>query len=239
RGPRKQGKKWQKGLHGEDAWRVAHGVCPQCEYKIGDLPATEDGCVVCPECGLAWHRHRFTLLGSDIDSRGPLLSQPGETFGDQTRADDRNVRLLRPVKWPAEWARGAGTGGRRGSEISSSPAENGPEGASVAGIERVLAFEDRKQRFVLTCAIVLPPPLVAAFAAVVVDARDRYEAVMLGLVAGVITAVSLAWHMRRSRPVKNAILVFKLCPNCGGKLSGEPQFDGCTACAGCGRAWKV
>jgi hypothetical protein len=29
-------------------------ICPSCRYPIGDIPAAEDGCTVCPECGAAW-----------------------------------------------------------------------------------------------------------------------------------------------------------------------------------------
>ncbi len=29
-------------------------LCPQCLYELHGLPAEDDGCVVCPECGAAW-----------------------------------------------------------------------------------------------------------------------------------------------------------------------------------------
>lgn len=28
--------------------------CPACFYDLEDVPATEDGCTLCPECGAAW-----------------------------------------------------------------------------------------------------------------------------------------------------------------------------------------
>ncbi|CAG1008015.1 hypothetical protein PHYC_03508 [Phycisphaerales bacterium] len=34
----------------------AEGLCATCGYRLDDLPAEEDGCVVCPECGSAWVR---------------------------------------------------------------------------------------------------------------------------------------------------------------------------------------
>ena len=29
-------------------------VCAACQYEMGEIPASEDGCTVCPECGGAW-----------------------------------------------------------------------------------------------------------------------------------------------------------------------------------------
>ncbi len=34
-------------------------LCPQCLYELHGLPAEDDGCVVCPECGAAW---RFDVV---------------------------------------------------------------------------------------------------------------------------------------------------------------------------------
>lgn len=33
---------------------LAEGLCPQCGYGIGGVPAEGDGCSVCPECSAAW-----------------------------------------------------------------------------------------------------------------------------------------------------------------------------------------
>jgi hypothetical protein len=33
--------------------------CPSCGYGITDLPACQDGCVVCPECNAAWKADRL------------------------------------------------------------------------------------------------------------------------------------------------------------------------------------
>ncbi|QYK48487.1 MAG: hypothetical protein KF838_01215 [Phycisphaeraceae bacterium] len=30
-------------------------LCPSCTHSLEGLPRHEDGCVVCPECGAAWH----------------------------------------------------------------------------------------------------------------------------------------------------------------------------------------
>jgi hypothetical protein len=39
------------------AWRgtlLEHDCCPSCGYRVAELLAEADGCVVCPECGSAW-----------------------------------------------------------------------------------------------------------------------------------------------------------------------------------------
>ncbi len=33
---------------------LAEQLCPSCAYPLAGMPAAEDGCVVCPECGAAW-----------------------------------------------------------------------------------------------------------------------------------------------------------------------------------------
>jgi hypothetical protein len=38
-------------------WRstlLEHDCCPSCGYRVAELVAEGDGCVVCPECGSAW-----------------------------------------------------------------------------------------------------------------------------------------------------------------------------------------
>ncbi|MDX2130599.1 MAG: hypothetical protein SFY69_00940 [Planctomycetota bacterium] len=33
---------------------IAARACPSCRYEFGELPARDDGCVTCPECGAGW-----------------------------------------------------------------------------------------------------------------------------------------------------------------------------------------
>lgn len=33
---------------------LEQGHCPSCGYALADIPAADDGCTVCPECGSAW-----------------------------------------------------------------------------------------------------------------------------------------------------------------------------------------
>ena len=40
--------KWQAG------GLVAINRCASCGYNLQKLPAAEDGCTICPECGAAW-----------------------------------------------------------------------------------------------------------------------------------------------------------------------------------------
>jgi hypothetical protein len=42
----------------------------------------------------------------------------------------------------------------------------------------------------------------------------------------------------RARDRRAASLRVSRCMNCGDVLAAAPGFDGCVACAGCGRAWK-
>lgn len=236
RGPTRP--KWVKGLRCDSAWRLAHGKCARCDYPIANLAAAEDGCVVCPECGHAWQSQRFTMVGSDIDARDPLRALPDDSLGGLTLADDRNVELLRPLTWPPPWAsaREAGSGGVHGDVVDEDEASRR---AILPRIERVLAFEDRKRRIILMCAMVLPVPLVTAFAVLVVATQDRSDAAIVGLIVGLGVTAAAVSNLRRNRPIKFSILVFKLCPNCGARLDGAPQFDECIACGKCGRAWWV
>lgn len=236
RGPTRP--KWVRGLRCDSAWRLAHGKCARCDYPIANLAAAEDGCVVCPECGHAWHSQRFTMVGSDIDARDRLRALPDDSLGGLTLADDRNVELLRPLTWPPPWAsaREAGSGGVHGGVVDEDEASRR---AIMPRIERVLAFEDRKRRIILMCAMVLPVPLVTAFAVLVVATQDRSDAAIVGLIVGLGVTAAAVSNLRRNRPIKFSILVFKLCPNCGARLDGAPQFDECIACGKCGRAWWV
>lgn len=36
--------------------RAERGRCRGCAFELEGLPAEEDGCVVCPECGAAWRK---------------------------------------------------------------------------------------------------------------------------------------------------------------------------------------
>ena len=40
--------KWQAG------GLVAINRCASCRYNLQELPAADDGCTICPECGAAW-----------------------------------------------------------------------------------------------------------------------------------------------------------------------------------------
>lgn len=39
--------------------RLRDGQCPACGYGVADMDVSEDGCVVCPECGGAWRMSRL------------------------------------------------------------------------------------------------------------------------------------------------------------------------------------
>jgi len=47
---------------------VRAGFCPSCDYRIGEIEASADGMLVCPECGAAWRVPRPT--------RAPPLACP-------------------------------------------------------------------------------------------------------------------------------------------------------------------
>ncbi len=40
--------------------RLHEEVCVACEYGMMDIAASEDGCVVCPECGAAWRKEAMS-----------------------------------------------------------------------------------------------------------------------------------------------------------------------------------
>lgn len=49
---------------------ASHGYCPSCGYALADIPAADDGCTVCPECGSAW-RINAPFPTATLDSQGP------------------------------------------------------------------------------------------------------------------------------------------------------------------------
>lgn len=67
-------------------------------------------------------------------------------------------------------------------------------------------------------------------------------ALITGLVA--IAIVLVAWRSGTSVGwAREVILRARVCPNCHDELPDpkyvHPTFDGCTACANCGRAWRI
>lgn len=44
---------WRSPHHARDAM-LLHDPCPACAHGLDGIPAQDDGCVVCPECGAAW-----------------------------------------------------------------------------------------------------------------------------------------------------------------------------------------
>jgi len=50
--------------------RIEHGVCPACKFSISGLDADDDGFVICPECGAAWHADWWTdYLIKELDQK--------------------------------------------------------------------------------------------------------------------------------------------------------------------------
>ncbi|MCC6971566.1 MAG: hypothetical protein IT434_15250 [Phycisphaerales bacterium] len=214
------------------AWLSAHQRCGVCACDLSKSSADDDGLVTCPECGSAWHPDRWTLKSDNIAASDltldVMMGANGSSF--EWCTDDRGVPLdLRGfsiMKW-----------------------SNQPRASTkmAARLLRQVAFE-RKRRLRRVFPVTILGWLVFNVAIFIIRnpaPRDRvFDIALVGVVTALIAAVVLYIARRGNvnpRRFRAALLSHHVCANCGGELDEfpAPSFDGCTACAHCGRAWNL
>lgn len=212
-------------------WLVFQGHCPACGYLISDLTPLEDGCVVCPECGGAWHSERWTAASRADERRKEAVAVDLLAGAASDRRDDRGVPLPWSLSTPPRWL----------DRRDLSPALR-------RDIEQRLRAAFRRWGVALIAASVLVFGVSSAlFAAGVVDWRQwaglALGFVALGTVCGtvlVLCAFVVIVASPSAASLRREWLRWGVCPNCGCAFApdAKPQFDGCTACRECGRAWR-
>lgn len=162
---------------------TAHGVCGACGYDLRACGVQADGCVVCPECGAAWHRDRF-VLGEKPKLESPSLRalvKKGHVTKDwHEAADDRGMLLDQHLRWPPCWL---GTG--------KAPPELEERFVAAARM-RIRRF----WKVAIPTAIVLWAVAVPAFSSTS-HARDVDQVMFVIFITGLIMAFALwaAWRV--------------------------------------------
>ncbi|MEK6701903.1 MAG: hypothetical protein AABZ53_06545 [Planctomycetota bacterium] len=213
------------------AWLCAHRVCGVCGYEMKEIEPGADGIAVCPECGAAWHRDRWTMAGNNPRANDELVGliegRPLARVG-MSDVDDRGV--------PAAIARGFYPRWMNDARVPADVRDDLRARIRAVGARRARLFN----------VFGLPIWLgVVAFMMWSADPlpRDRWATLQVftlttGLFYLVLMYVAVRAGIGKGR-IKRESLNLGRCPNCGEGLgSGVVGFDGCEACARCGRAWK-
>jgi hypothetical protein len=205
---------------------AAHRRCGACAYNLHETAPEQDGCVVCPECGAAWHQDRFTLAVRDAAADSYVAKVVAWPMPYRYTLDDRGVPTKESTRWPTRWFR----------------KESAPNGVS----------EDLRQchqqcwtrSAIIGAYAAVATWVVSMSITLILLGRSYVEVVALScilvfvvavLVLKVVSQIVLGRRMRRA-----VIDRFGVCLACGDALPADvpPTFDGCVACRACGRAWK-
>lgn len=219
---------------------VSLGVCGSCGYSLNHIAPEADGCIVCPECGAAWKNFRISRPYWTATNRERLYRLPWwaralgliprelqllsrDARGAYFRIMDKRLRLLPPAR----------------------RAELGPD--FIDQLRRRACWIGLGWRWLvalfplaITCGLIY-----GMFTVAIDNEPERWIAVAIigffALVFGGLTAAAVRGHSfcpgdKRGR----AWAEMGLCGCCGRTLPKDrPAGDGCTACSGCGAAWRV
>ncbi len=212
------------------AWLAAHRHCGACGYGLKALEPDANGLTLCPECGASWHRDRWTL-----QARDPKPDRD-QRRTERTAVDDRGVPLVVAPTFPPAWFSWPTTPRDAKARITS------------------LVVDERRKESSLRLQLAAPA-LVCMWAlialAVLAFFRSLGEpwtfALLRGSVAATITIASVVGLITDTTTaierLRAPVLAERLCLGCGRPLpipdpAAPAQFDGCTICFNCGRAWK-
>lgn len=221
----------RRRVWGPIAWLCAYRVCGACGYGLGAIEPEADGIAVCPECGAAWHRDRWTMEGLDArESKDLLKLIEGNPFGKMgtSAIDDRGVPIEPAQGFYPRWVRGFSVPAEVRKEVRDQLRQ--------VGAGRVVVFN----------AIALPLWAGAIALMMLSNAplpRDWWGMLVLfTLVTGLLYVLLLYLAVKSavsSGRIRATALEVGRCPNCGETLgSGRVEFDGCEVCSKCRRAWK-
>lgn len=221
--------RYKKNLPELSATSTAFGHCGACGYDLTTGTPAEDGCVVCPECGAAWHKHRQTHADIGLDVQGKMLklAVAGSSRKSQSAygtKDDRGVVLLGGYSWPHSMFAG-----------------RMPESAAPA----VALFKRRRWTIRYWCYGVAFAVWLVLMLLFVLGGAFRQPSDLIAMGAGLggflgFVALMASFINLSAARVRQLSLRACRCPECFTPL--EPQlvaFDGCTVCRGCRAAWNV
>ncbi|HRQ72705.1 MAG TPA: hypothetical protein PLU35_06730 [Phycisphaerales bacterium] len=211
---------------------VRAGFCPSCDYPIGEIDASADGMLECPECGSAWRADRRVERSAPGDAarRRAMRSKlrPVMRFGPWRPRLDHRSRPTSPVvnRRPHHLASDYGVAchDAAGAIFSSVSGRGLKYGTLLVFAGFGLFF---LMQFIGQLTAVTPRwvyaliPLMAAclFVGFLLRTGDIF-----------ITGETI----ERETPARD------LCPGCWELLWGvEPDPDGATPCPECGAAWRV
>jgi len=210
---------------------VAEGICGSCGYSLRSMMPSDDGCVVCAECGAAWKAVRITAPHWDR----PVL--PGIARGGWWHRLIGSVPKDRDLLTPDDRGRYVRS---LDSRLVLLPADRRAEvGESVVAMRRRLRGIGRIGRFavaLIVLAVFLVPGVMLArtepsgwiFLAVAAG-------VSLLLAVGILRGTTWLPPRKMVRSLSDA----GWCGSCGrGILTLPVAEDGCVTCRGCSASWR-
>jgi len=191
---------------------VMQGLCGSCGYELHGINSSDDGCIVCPECGAAWRTDK--------------------------RRRDEHPRWERPFPWLSKFVyddRGWKARPRFGIRASAIGRDarrkrlllcaSGPLGMA-SYVVGWLVFPVLIGMLVLL--FVFANPWFVLFAIV--------GSILTALSRAIIWAIARAI---RAEDMRTALLDVGNCVCCDDELFEKPEPDGLHACGNCGSAWLI
>lgn len=229
------------------ATAVAEGICGQCCYSLGGVPADADLRITCPECGAAWAQDRITrphwagdaLPTTFHDNRLPWkedLLQWIKLFITGTpkpstliAADDRG-RFVRTVD-----SRFLLVPHQRRQELTRQ---------RIAALRRASRRKGRILRFILCLPLAIAGISAAVGAVALIQDRETTGAIVVTCVSLFFLLVAIVMNLGHSflPPAHTARVLVSdgLCGSCIAGLAGQAvDAQGLTACPGCGASWRT
>lgn len=200
------------------AWTAAYQRCGACTYDLAGIDVGPDGLAVCPECGAAWHRDRWTHPPKGEMGRFASTLTAVEANG----LDDRGCPLTQYVKIRPYWAQS------RKDASARLDAAYGRLGELA--VQRLSSWTP-----ILLVGMVT---IVALVYGLVERTEPRLAGAGIYIAMFVGVASAMAFFRTEREQAAQVLVSLRFCPNCGADFDGPPGFDGCAACRQCGRAWK-
>jgi uncharacterized Zn finger protein (UPF0148 family) len=225
---------------------LLEGRCPACTYPVRGVPATADGCVVCPECSAAWRRERVgetRAVPESVRRYGRRIARPNEAerwLGPPrmalvtTDGRGRAVSVIDPLLRRLDRAVAARIGEGR-----------------VRGVRSAMRRAHRRSGLAggVVMALALPSFIFMLFAR---RAATGFVDTAISI-ATFCFMVWMVWHLGRmlyamiwgeaaikADRAAQVLLENRVCPGCCAPLDGvQPGKDGLVECGECGAAWAV
>ncbi len=201
---------------------VALHRCGACGYALRKDGAENDGCIVCSECGAAWHARRLKAIAADAPAVFVEVERTLRSHEQSNRRehDDRSSLLAIAT--------------HRGRT-------DGKPAASMAGaaVAEHLGRSLRRSRMRWSLWFSGVGLVLIAFGVIAWKFRPDVGPWMTGvglvlcLIAVCVWGTSNEWKAR-----KKFFLSYRICAACLAELNSPSTYDGCVVCTTCRAAWK-